>query len=168
MNKCLNCGLADPARSGYCDGLCWESANAGWPPAGYKWPKSCIITKEIESKVAMKEVQEQLAKPCWPLPLSNKILAILSLCMVGCLAPIEPESSSEEIVETEEIPESNWDNGPSTSFGCGSVYQELEGPNGISLRIPVECVPFYIYKGDPFEKGNPFVGLQEQYQNQEQ
>ncbi len=92
----------------------------------------------------------------------NKIVVVLSLCMAGCLAPIESESESEEITQAKEAPAPDGGNGSSYGFGCGSVYQELEGPGGVTLEIPVECIPFYIYMGDPLDRENPFVGLQEQ------
>ena len=47
---CLNCGLDDPQRSGYCDGLCWEAGNSGWPRKGYKWPKSYEKEEEEEEE----------------------------------------------------------------------------------------------------------------------
>lgn len=93
----------------------------------------------------------------------NKITTILSLCLVGCLTPVESESELiDETIQSKEVGSPTWSGRSPGNLGCGSVYQELQGPNGITMEIPVECVPFYIYMGDPFERENPSLGRQEQ------
>lgn len=69
MKSCINCGRGNLKRSEYCDDLCWEACNAGWPRKDYKWPKGCEVIKkdnpdlnDIPEKEEEEEEEEEAPK----------------------------------------------------------------------------------------------------------
>lgn len=83
--------------------------------------------------------------------MKNIFLASL-LMVVGCVSPVQLESSSDDSSDSTDIDQINLVHyGPRDKPACPSYRQTLLGANGkrSHIYIPAYCVPGQMDKGDP-------------------
>lgn len=89
--------------------------------------------------------------------MSNYYVYLFLGLLAGCVAPIETNETNPELPIESSRPNPSHP-GHDHEYGslCWSEYdsQQLEDGTIITIEVPIECNPFYIYKGypDPIEK----------------